>query len=1738
MANEYTVERIAAEIVADASDAARALDRMEKKLERLSKDRTSEVSVEVDEGDLKKTDKKIDHVARDRRSTVHVSTDKKSTAKAIKDTGTIQASLKGAQGEALKLGRIKIGAEFATALLTIPTALSAIAPAAAGLTDLGAGAATLVSPLIKVTDLLAGMPALLAPLASVGGSVLGVVSAKGMLEEFGKLDKALADAKLTGDPEQIKAAQEEYDRLAKVMNDKLAPSAKAFSKTMIQFGDGMELIGRQMQQDIWKSFANGAESGLNLLKELTPELYRTNSAVSDVITSLSRKARGDSFISDLKSVAGEGADELRAIGNVVDDLIDSFLDLAVAGQPFADKVMGSLERSAAGLRMWTQLGRETGTINDRLMDGADTLGQYVDIAKDAAVALGNMFRTWADAGGDEMLDGIEDLAQRWRNWTESVGGKNALADWVKDSKPLMSELGKLVGGLVDTFLAVSDAGRPALLEVVELLRTDLLPAIEEVAIASADSGILQALVETGSEMLSLFATIKGGSDILVDMIEWVGDIAGVITDLVDILPGGAELVANLATSFSMLKIIGVSSPIAAGFTLLLALTESLTGSLDLLTPAVVLFGSAMGVLKFQNWADGLGGVAGAAGGAKTNMMGMASTLTMGFNPAVIAAEAAVAIAIGTYMAWDRQQDATKERIDDLTKSVLDGGAAMEEFAGYIDTLREENEGIDQAFKDAGLSSKYLAEVVAATGEDFDKLRDRSDGWSAKSVSGTEMLAASLAMLAGPLASAAVLFQSGQEDWDAYMRTINDGGDDFDAYTVNFMRNLDEMNLGKEQYQDIMDGMAESSKAYSEMLAQLKTDAEVFSAEEGFDQYVAGSDKKRLADVRASGSAEELQEVLSELAAKYPELAEASGMLTDAQMYQAEVQANLTKEWEKGAEQLDAYYGFFEKLIAGGSDFISANEDMLDSQQNVRDQLADNKAAWDAATSGGRSNRDVIRSLYKDYVSLSAAQYEAGDSAENSQQQYGNFLTELEKLQKEGLLPADQSVQDLAASLGLTQGDYIARFNLEIKDDQLLKLEYIKAAAETLGAEGMVELGYSLLIDGNTAEFDKLVADARWVSDLNRNLPVDIRGTVEGDALIAGVREDMQFLMDNPDPKTGVSITANKEALDDVITGLGKLFPDPKSKETQWEIALLMQGKFPAPYKDFPSYYDAMLSGVLDDTATKEITFDGDFDPLQRAVEEWFPPDVTAPVEGDTDPLFKDIKEFKPPKVSVPLDSIGLEDSIDQQFNSIPKNKYKMTIQGEVIGQANGGMFGPPEKRANGYLPKSATIMSPQPNLIQWAEPETHGEAFIPLAPSKRDRSLAIWRETGKRLGAMADGGIINLSLLPNFDKLEGHYKEWLNSAVGALGGAGAQEGSYKAILNYFRTTGVPGIAGSTIRPGATTRGSGNTRTSLHALGRAVDFFAPNGGSDNNELLAIYRAFLPIRNMLTELIYSGPGGSNPRNPITAADHHNHVHVGMADGGIMDWLTPLAAGGVVMKPTAALIGEAGPEAVIPLKQMANGGFTAEDQIGQIAEAMENNWERLVGVMEETNPLAAIKTIYTRMLKDGLKTNSDEWVRMYSRIEALRPAADLQRDNILATRRNMANPLGGNVNQLYGQYLTGAKSNRMGAVDIGARGDFGTSAAVREETFKYLAAIKKAGAQLKETGYGQYQVQIDADTNRAKLADILNFMQTREFSVAQGSAPEAYVQIQTAIFKDENDAEMVGRKVEFAIRTERLS
>jgi trimeric autotransporter adhesin len=80
---------------------------------------------------------------------------------------------------------------------------------------------------------------------------------------------------------------------------------------------------------------------------------------------------------------------------------------------------------------------------------------------------------------------------------------------------------------------------------------------------------------------------------------------------------------------------------------------------------------------------------------------------------------------------------------------------------------------------------------------------------------------------------------------------------------------------------------------------------------------------------------------------------------------------------------------------------------------------------------------------------------------------------------------------------------------------------------------------------------------------------------------------------------------------------------------------------------------------------------------------------------------------------------------------ITKSKTYRSVH-DIVGSANGNIFNSVRAYANGGEDHTAQISGP--TMRVWAEPETGGEAYIPLADSKRPRSLAILKEVADRFG--------------------------------------------------------------------------------------------------------------------------------------------------------------------------------------------------------------------------------------------------------------------------------------------------------------------------------------------------------------------------------------------------------------------
>ena len=162
--------------------------------------------------------------------------------------------------------------------------------------------------------------------------------------------------------------------------------------------------------------------------------------------------------------------------------------------------------------------------------------------------------------------------------------------------------------------------------------------------------------------------------------------------------------------------------------------------------------------------------------------------------------------------------------------------------------------------------------------------------------------------------------------------------------------------------------------------------------------------------------------------------------------------------------------------------------------------------------------------------------------------------------------------------------------------------------------------------------------------------------------------------------------------------------------------------------------------------------------------------------------------------------------------------------------------------AHGTEDHRAQIARPGQMRI-WNEPETHGEAYIPLAQSKRGRSTQI-------LGTVADQ--FGYALEPKFFADGGLWRQMFGVVKGQFPGA---------TLNSAYRPGDPGYHGS---------------------GRATDLGGP--------MMAINRWLASRFANSTELIYTPGinlwrGRPHTYNAATRADHHDHVHWSLENAAML-------------------------------------------------------------------------------------------------------------------------------------------------------------------------------------------------------------------------------------------------------------
>lgn len=248
------------------------------------------------------------------------------------------------------------------------------------------------------------------------------------------------------------------------------------------------------------------------------------------------------------------------------------------------------------------------------------------------------------------------------------------------------------------------------------------------------------------------------------------------------------------------------------------------------------------------------------------------------------------------------------------------------------------------------------------------------------------------------------------------------------------------------------------------------------------------------------------------------------------------------------------------------------------------------------------------------------------------------------------------------------------------------------------------------------------------------------------------------------------------------------------------------------------------------------------------------------------------------------------------FSSMGDVQSYASSSGQNVAMADGGT-----------LPSEARVQGPG-TLVQWAEPETGGEAFIPLSPSKRGRSLAIWEQVGRQFGILnsfAQGGFRSASDIPNVpdmsrlgsfgdagSQLMGHTRKealkyiesmfWGDEggAVTANGRGGLGPAARRARDSVRENFGFSGTIG-----GYSNRNiAGTNRLSKHALGKAIDVMTMSNMALGQRIANYFQAnrqSYGVDNIIWNRQINSGRGWNRYNGVNP--HRDHPHIDFYNNG---------------------------------------------------------------------------------------------------------------------------------------------------------------------------------------------------------------------------------------------------------------
>lgn len=456
----------------------------------------------------------------------------------------------------------------------IAATVSALPALIAGVGAVAGGAGALASGLGAVVGVLAAGPGVIAAFAGAIGGLSGVVSNITDIMKSAKIaqeEEAMAKEKARLGTDKALTGLQKYQAQLKELN----PATRKVTEAIVEFSRGWAMSQDRISDKFFKELV-GSTDRLNKLLPITENFFgKSATALGKLADQGLKMITSGPWKRDFAIIADNNAKVIDNMGKAGFSLVNVFRNIAVAAGPFTGWLTTGIKNAAKEFENWSARARANGGIGDFLDETKESLESVWQIVKNLGSVVNSFFQSTVDEG-QKYLVLLENITGEWADIAKAQEAANSpLRKWLENIRPLLSAMGALIGDLARGLgkLASDQKNINTMIDLLNVLRTEVLPPIFRILQQLSDSGIATVVAKALGSLLNALADFleSGATTALTVFITVLAKFAEILFGIAS-LPGISTVLGAVASGLAAIAAVAV----VARFTGLFKLWEFFT----------------------------------------------------------------------------------------------------------------------------------------------------------------------------------------------------------------------------------------------------------------------------------------------------------------------------------------------------------------------------------------------------------------------------------------------------------------------------------------------------------------------------------------------------------------------------------------------------------------------------------------------------------------------------------------------------------------------------------------------------------------------------------------------------------------------------------------------------------------------------------------------------------------------------------------------------------------------------------------------------------------------------------------------------------------------------------------------------------------------------------------------------------------------------------------------------------